>query len=290
MITPLQTSDTPLPKSARLGEVHLKVSNLGKSIAFYEDVLGLQVLNKNKTRAEMGTATHPLLHLREINDAVRPNQNTGLYHFALLVPHRLELARFLQNLVNRQTPVQGAVDHVVSEAIYLGDPDGNGIEVYVDKPVTEWETRADGSLVMDNRPFDFDNMMKVLEDEAGWEGIASETVLGHMHLHVNELQKNLSFYQNSIGLDLMALWGGSAGFMASNHYHHHLGLNTWQGVGALPPAENAVGLEFFSISVPLDDERDALLAQVEQHGGNLKAIDEGVLLKDPSGNGILICK
>ena len=278
----------PLPQNTRLGLVHLKVSNLSTSLNFYQRSLGLQVHRQAGKAAYLGSGQKDFLVLTEIRDATLPHRNSGLYHFAVLVPTRLALGQFLQNLVNTQTQVQGMVDHIVSEAIYLPDPDGNGIEFYRDKPKEQWQYEPNGDIRMANLPLDVDGVMAELDKGDPWEKMAGGTVLGHMHLHISQIANGINFYKDIIGLDLMMEWGRTAAFMSSGGYHHHLGINTWNGVGATPPPLNSVGLDHFTVELPNFSDLEIVLSRAEKANLVTKKRDDGYLIKDPSQNGVLL--
>jgi catechol 2,3-dioxygenase len=204
------------------------------------------------------------------------------------VPSRVELAKSLKRLAETQYPVQGFADHLVSEAIYLPDPDGNGIEIYRDRPRSEWP-RLDGQIRMATDPLDLDGLMSELEGhEEAWTGMNSQTVLGHMHLHVGNLPQANAFYGDIIGLDLIMRFGGAALFMSAGGYHHHLGLNTWAGVNAPPPPPDAIGLRYFSMKLPQANEIGAIADRARGNGGSIEETENGVLLRDPFQNGVML--
>ena len=177
----------------------------------------------------------------------KPRRTTGLYHFAILVPSRAALGRSLRRLVDARYPLTGAADHLVSEAIYLDDPDGLGIEIYRDRPRDSWRRLAGGQIAMSTDPLDVQNVLDEPGAETAWNGLDAATVMGHVHLHVPHLDTAEQFYCGRIGFDPMLRGYPGALFVSAGGYHHHLGLNTWAGVGAPPPPENAVGLQSFTI-------------------------------------------
>jgi len=268
----------------RLGSVHLTVSDLARSLDYYQDGLGLRIHRQEESTAALGAGNADLLVLSEVPGAVRHPRTSGLYHFALLLPGRLELARFLRHLVESDTPLGGASDHLVSEALYLSDPDGNGIEVYCDRPRETWQFQR-GQVRMTVDPLDANGLMALLgEDPATWSGLHPDTVLGHMHLHVADLAAGIDFYTRAIGFDLMTTYGGSAAFLSAGGYHHHLGINTWNGAGAPPPPAGSVGLRHFSVLLPNQDEMNALTNRLEAAGVGYEENDSVLIVKDPSEN------
>jgi catechol 2,3-dioxygenase len=272
----------------QLGHVALTVSDLDRSIEFYREVLGFQIRNKADGIAHLGAGREDIVVLHENPQARRVRGTTGLYHFAVLIPSRVELAKSLRRLAETQWPVQGFADHLVSEAIYLPDPDGNGIEIYRDRPRDQWP-KLDGSIRMATDPLDLDDLMSELDgQDVAWTGLHPQTVLGHMHLHVGSLPKANEFYGDVIGLDLIMRYGNAALFMSAGGYHHHLGLNTWAGVNAPPPPPDAIGLRYFSMNLPQSAEVGAIADRVRGNGGSIEENDEGILVRDPFQNGVML--
>jgi catechol 2,3-dioxygenase len=270
-----------------LGYVQLTVSDLARSLAFYLEALGLQVRHRSNHTAELGTGQIKLLALTENIEAKRPGRTTGLYHFALRLPSRADLAGFVNHLIETQTPVEGVSDHQVSEAIYLPDPDGNGIEIYHDRPPDKWYNAA-GNLILTTRPLNLEDVLAEVSDaNRSWPGMPPGTVLGHIHLHVADLPSTRRFYVELLGMDLVAEYADSAMFFSWNGYHHHIGANTWNGVGAPTPPANAVGLRYFTLELEqehLDEIQGRLMAAAVE-------IDEqqgGLFIRDPAGNGIAL--
>ena len=236
----------PLPGDAHIGQVSLTVANLDRSIAFYRDVLGFRESSREGSIASLG-AGRTLVELVGKPDAIpKPRRSAGLYHFAILVPSRAALGQSLRRLVDRNWPLTGASDHLVSEALYLDDPDGLGIEIYRDRPRAEWP-RQNGQVVMATDPLD----LQAVHDEPGadapWRGLDPATTIGHVHLHVPHLDTAEALYCGRIGFEPMLRGYPGALFVAAGGYHHHLGLNTWTGIGAPPPPQPAVGLRSFTI-------------------------------------------
>jgi catechol 2,3-dioxygenase len=272
--------------ATRIGDVHLTITDLDRSTAFYTDRLGLRVRQRDKSVARLGAGGPDLLVLTQAPAAPRIRGTTGLYHFAVLLPSRPDLARSLRRLVETDTVLQGFADHGVSEAIYLADPDGNGIELYRDRPRDAWPT-AGGRLNMTADPLDIEDL---LEDAgaAGEHALPSGTVIGHVHLHVNDLSAAENFYVRVLGFDLMQRYGPSALFVSAGGYHHHIGLNTWAGVGAPPPPSGAIGLREFVVGLPNARARESVLARLAEAGIPSTEHHGGRLVRDPAQNAILL--
>ncbi|MDF2725679.1 MAG: yfiE, partial [Paenibacillus sp.] len=225
-----------LDSNITLGEVKLKVSELDRSIRFYEEVVGLRVLAhdaEKRTAAFTSNGLHTLLVLEEIPNAAVPQRRSyaGLYHFALLVPDRRSLSLVLRNLL--QTGIHiGQADHLVSEALYISDPDNNGIEIYADRPREQWKRDAEGNYVMASDPIAWDSLIAE-SGKAEWNGLPPETVVGHIHLHVGDLRESRAFYEQKLGFDVVGDYAQmSAVFVSAGGYHHHIGMNIWAGAGA----------------------------------------------------------
>lgn len=237
-----------LPADAHIESVSLTVRDLERSLSFYQDVLGFAQVSRVGGDAFLSAGSdRVLVELHERRDAVPPSRRTaGLFHFAILVPSRAALGRSLRRLADRQWPLSGVADHLVSEALYLSDPDGLGIEIYRDRPRETWRN-AKGELVMATDPLD----VQSVADEPGaaepWPGLERGTVIGHVHLNVGDLNAAESFYCGGIGFEPTVRAYPGALFVSAGGYHHHLGLNTWLGAGAPPPPTNAVGLRSFTV-------------------------------------------
>lgn len=276
-------SDSLHPET-KIGMVSLSVADLGRTLDFYQDILGFTLHGREGHIARLGAGGRDLLELVELRNGRKVRGTTGLYHFAILVPSRVQLALSLNRILETRTPVQGFADHLVSEAIYLPDPDGNGIEIYRDRPRPNWP-RLDGQLQMATDPLDLEGLLAELSGGGlNWEGLPIETVVGHVHLHVREIPEAESFYNQQVGFDLVLRYGPSASFMSAGGYHHHLGVNTWAGVGAPPPPDDAVGLRWYEILLPDQDERDKLIGRLQQGDMDLERRDGSIYLRDPSAN------
>lgn len=267
--------------TTHLGKMSINVLNLDRSLAFYEQVIGYQLLEKTKRQAILTVdGKNPTLILKSPEGVIpKKRLTTGLYHFAILLPKRNDLANFLRHLLTLNIPF-GASDHAVSEAIYLDDPDGNGIEVYCDRPDAHWERVTDGIHMTTDR-LDGDNLLQ--EADAKWTILPENTVMGHIHLHVAHLADTEKFYSQGLDFDLMTRYPGAL-FMSSGGYHHHLGLNIWNGEGAPAPAEGSVGLNWFTLVIENEAKRERLKQNLDTIGATVKEHDGNYMTKDPSGN------
>jgi len=249
--------------ATRIGYVHLRVRDLERSLAFYLDVLGFKLISGGAHTATLSANGRGpgLIVLTARKDApARPPRSTGLYHFAIRVPNRRSLAMVIRRLADVPWPVQGFADHDVSEAVYLSDPDGNGIEVYADRPRDEWPLR-NGQVEMVTEPLDFDGLMRELDSWPGvWEGMDPMTDIGHVHLRISSLEAGEDFYHLVLGFDVMQRDMIGALFLAAGGYHHHVGVNTWTSENGPRPPADAVGLVSFQVLVP--DE--ATLREIKQ--------------------------
>ena len=270
---------------ARIGAVHLTISSLDDSIRFYQAHLGFVVHRREERIAWLGAGGADLLVLSACERAPRARGTTGLYHFAVLVPTRADLARAFMRLVETDTLMQGAADHGVSEALSLADVDGNGIEIYRDRPRGEWPF-VNGQLRMGADPIDFNDLASAASQSGA--GLARETVIGHVHLHVSRLDEAQRFYVDVLGFELMQRYGPSALFVSAGGYHHHIGLNTWAGVGAPPAPPGAIGLRHFDVMLSDESARSAVEERLRAADVPIERTDEGLLVRDPAKNFVLL--
>jgi catechol 2,3-dioxygenase len=224
-----------------------------------------------------------LVHRRDAPP--RPPRTTGLFHLALLVPSRAELARAVHRVTGASWRFTGAADHLVSEALYLDDPEGNGIEIYRDRPRDEWESES-GELKMGTLPLDLEGVLGGVADGDIGDGMTGGTRIGHVHLQVADIAEAEEFYVGALGFEPTVKRYPGALFVSAGGYHHHLGLNTWAGVGAPPPPEGARGLRSFSVLLPNPDALAAVQASLAAEG--LEACDETTSFVDPSGNRVVL--
>lgn len=276
-----------LPDLTTLGAVELTVRDLDRSLRFYGEHLGLVEHRREGGRAALGgEGGESFLRLVE-NPAARPaRRTTGLYHFAILVPTREDLAHALERLARTRTPLQGASDHGVSEALYLADPDDNGIEIYRDRPREEWP-RHEGRLEMRTDPLDLDDLFERLPGKEA-SAMPAGTRLGHVHLHVAEIAPALRFYRDLLGFELQQMYGGQAAFVSAGGYHHHVAFNTWNGVGAPPPPADATGLRLFEVRLPDEASLAAIAGRLREASVSAQADGDALRVADPSGNGVLL--
>jgi len=279
----------PIDPATRIEAVHLVTANLEQQINFYHSTLGMKILQQNDQTASLGAASLLLIVLTEIPGARRSRRATGLYHLAIRVPTRAELARTLAHLADTEAAFEGMANHGVSESLYLHDPDNNGIEVYCDRPMDAWPRGSQGQLKMDTLPLDLDNLMEELAvDDRPWNGLHPQTDIGHVHLHVGQLNEAQQFYQQVLGLTLTQHMASGAAFLAAGNYHHHVGINTWLGVGTPPPPPDSIGLRWFELHLPSLKERDKIAERVRNAGLALEEKTGGLLVRDPSQNGVLL--
>ena len=286
--------------ATKIASVSLTVSNLELQIAFYQQALGFQLHWTKDNQAALGTGEKELLHLVEQPGYKRYQQVTGLYHFAVLFPNRRELARVMARLFVLKYP-NHPTDHILTKTTYLEDPEGNGIELYCESPEDgSWSmkdgeyitTRTDGSLSNGREPLDVDALFSHLEENPDVNLPAPpETRIGHVHLHVRDLREAVDFYHNVIGFDIMGVVDSARmAFVSAGGYHHHVGLNTWQGEGAPPPPADALGLRHFTIELPNQAALDEVIARVDEAGIPANQTEDGLLLYDPSQNGVMLTK
>jgi catechol 2,3-dioxygenase len=260
-----------LPPDTRMGAVHLTVADLDRSLAYYESQIGLRVHARDEERAQLGTGGEDLLVLTEEPGARPADGYSGLFHFALLVPERVDLARWLAHAARDRLALSGLSDHFVSEAIYLRDPDHHGIEIYADRPRELWEGQVERLTTL---PLDTNDLLATLEDPLAepFDGLAGGTVMGHVHLCVADVAESVNYYRDVVGFGLMVQLGDQAAFLSAGGYHHHLGGNTWQSAGRPYAPEGHARLTQMTIVLPDEASRAAVAERVG-----------GVEVRDPSG-------
>jgi catechol 2,3-dioxygenase len=274
--------------NTRIGAVALTISNLDRSLSFYQDVLGFQVQRRTGDTAHLGAGGPDLLVLTQHPGAVLAHGTTGLHHFAILVPSRLALALALRHLGETRTPLQESYNHWCSESIYVVDPDGNDIEIYRDCPRSEWLFEG-AQLRIDSVPLDLEGLLSELSRRNDvWSGLPPETVIGHVNLRVANLAEAEAFYVGVLGFDMMARYETQAVFVSAGGYHGHVGLNTWEGVDVPPPPPGSIGLRHFDVRLPNTAELDRVKKRVRDTGVTMEETPAGVLVLDPSANAILL--
>lgn len=270
-----------------VGQVNLKVQNLERSLVFYKEIMGFKVLEQAERSASLTADGKTVLLTIEqpVNVVPKQERTTGLYHFALLLPKRSDLAKIVIHF--SEIGLQfGSSDHLVSEALYLSDPDGNGIEIYTDRNPSEWNWH-NGEVEMAVDPLNFADLLSFGKQQS-WKGLPSGTVIGHIHLHVSELKRTEEFYIKGLGFEVVNRYGTQALFVSDGKYHHHIGLNTWNGVGAPTPPPNNVGLESFTLMLPSEERRQKIIEQLKNIGASIFEVNGSIVTLDPSGNRIIL--
>ena len=271
---------------AHIDSVELRVADVDRSRRFYEQALGLEPAGGESASphalgsadrapsVSLGMDGHPLLVLREVEPgAPAPPTTTGLYHVAFRHPTRPGLASALRRLAAVGARLTGASDHGVSEALYLDDPDHNGLEVYWDRPRESWPTSPDGGVDMFTAPLDVESL---LAQNPGIDPNEPGTDIGHVHLRVSDVDRSIGYYRDVLGMDLRARLGHEAGFLAAGDYHHHVGVNSWQSRGGGSPPPGSAGLERFTIALPSEEARDEVAARI---GGSDGRDPDGIELR-----------
>ncbi|WP_068677394.1 VOC family protein [Oceanobacillus sp. Castelsardo] len=269
-----------------VGEVNINVTNLKNSLVFYRDFMGFKVLEETSERAVLtADGTKPILTLEQPKNVIpKERRTTGLYHFAILLPSRKDLGTFLKHLIQTKGHEirLGASDHFVSEALYFDDPDGNGIEIACDRPSSEWNWNGD-LVDMGTAQMDGEGVLGEAGDK--WEGMPENTLMGHIHLHVAHLEETEKFYVDGLGFNIVTRYPGAL-FASTNGYHHHLGLNVWNGEGAKASSKNSVGLNWFSLIFPDSEKREKAVRKLDDMQVTVIKENDYYLVEDPSGNAI----
>ncbi|MEC1179030.1 VOC family protein [Metasolibacillus meyeri] len=270
-----------------VGHVKIKVTNLQQAIKFYRDILGFGILEQTTSTVELTTdGKTSILSLEQPEDVIaKEGRTTGLYHFALLLPEKSNLANIVVHLMEHHIRF-GSSDHLVSEALYLHDPDGNQIEIYRDRAPSEWTWQKE-EVTMAVNPLNFENLLKHVTISK-WNGMPEQTVMGHIHLHVAELKEVEEFYVKGLGLEVVNRYGGQALFLSDGKYHHHVAVNVWNGVGAPKPAKNSVGLEFFTLVYSNEEARKEIISNLQKIGSVVVEENNRIMTQDPSGNSIVL--
>jgi len=280
-----------LPPSTHVGAVSLTVNDLEALTSFYERALGLRVLQREGQTVRLGPPEGPVI-LELVGDPDAPRRQhgtTGLYHFAVLVPSRANLAHALRRVLESGWRFTGASDHLVSEALYLNDPEGNGIEIYRDRPRGEWTRDDEGQLEMATLPLDLDGVMG--EIDAGGAVPAEMpdgTYIGHMHLQVAAIPAAEDFYVRALGFDPTVRTYPGALFVSAGGYHHHVGLNTWESAGGSPPPAGSTGLRSFELVLPSAEDAQRVAEEARSAGAEVSARDGHTVVLDPWRDAVLL--
>jgi catechol 2,3-dioxygenase len=274
------TATPVLPATLTLGAAHLTVSDLDRSVAWYQTSLGLRVHSHEPATASLGDGSQTVIVLHEDPQARPAGRHAGLYHYALLYPSREELARAAVRLSVTGTPIDGASDHRTHEAIYLSDPDGNGIELAADRPREQWP--ADLGYAGGPAALDFSALLATIAGEDPAPQVGPGLRMGHLHLHVGDIEEGLRFYRDQLGFEVQANLG-TAAFVSAGGYHHHLGFNIWRGPGVGPAPEHTAGLRHWTVQLPAADIA-ALRARLD---ADTEDIEGGFLVRDPWGTAVV---
>jgi catechol 2,3-dioxygenase len=283
---PTFANQTPI----RIGMVTLRVRDLDTVTDYYRDALGLTVMQRSATSARLGSGGVALLDLERREGAAREARNAaGLYHTAFLMPTRKDLARWLVHAAKNKVPLSGFADHLVSESVYLDDPEGNGIEVYADRAPETWKWDGD-SVAMAADQLDIDGLLTLTDTSTTNYAKAPDNLrIGHMHLRVGDLEQADRFYGGAIGFDPTRKRSGAA-FLSSGRYHHHLGINVWQSAGSGRRDDTATGLAWFSLEVAAPEILQAQEQRLRQAGAPAAAIADGIETSDPWGTKLRLIK
>jgi len=258
-----------LPGQTHIGYVNLQVSNLHRSLEFYSSLVGMKKaidLGPTVVLSASGRAPYHIILTERPGARPKPPRTSGLYHIAIRYPNRRELAKVFRRLYNNNAEFQGFSDHLVSEAIYLADPDDNGVELYVDRPRVQWEV-VSNQIQMATLPLNLESLLKELhEEDADTDPIDSRSDIGHVHLHVSDLRAAEEFYNRLLGFDVTQRSYPGALFLSAGGYHHHIGVNVWAGRGVPPPPDDAAGLLSFGISLPDPGSVKDLAERFEKEG------------------------
>ncbi|MFP7335624.1 VOC family protein [Shouchella clausii] len=270
-----------------VNHVHLKVEHLSRSVEFYEGLMGFQVLNQSGKKAVLtANGTTPLLTIEQPDNIIpKQGRTTGLYHYALLFPTRKDLGKLIVHLLNKKYPLQGATYHGTHDALYFQDPDGHGIEVAVDTDPSTWRNTAGELDFSKQAPMDVESVIAEANGET-WNRIPNEAMIGHIHLHVSDLEKTKDFYHKGLGFDITMDIPNQMAFFSSGGYHHHIGTNMWFGKNAAKPVSNSVRMLFYTVVIPSEEKRKSIVAKLEAMGYRVIEENGEFITEDPSGNQI----
>jgi catechol 2,3-dioxygenase len=274
-----------LPDGTNLSHVHLRTPNLKRAVDFYVRVIGLKVIEHAAADVSLsatGRAPAALTFTEDWNAVARPKEATGLYHLAILFPTRSDLANALRRVVAADYPLQGASDHVIGESLHLDDPDGNGVELYIDQPRSKWPMREGQLIPTITKPLNIAGLLATADERPTPPTAAPETRMGHINLHVADLAEAEKFYHDFLGLKVMTRIGREAVFLAAGGYHHHIAANTWAGK-ARPP-ENSIGLISYRLEVPDAGTLAAVRERARRFGYDVQMAGDILQVRDPNRN------
>lgn len=264
-------------------DITLMVADIKKSLLFYQHSLGLKLIHQSNEQYHLGTHTNHVLLTLISNPLAAPKvRATGLYHFALLLPSRAHLGQFIQHMIDTKTPVTGGADHGISEALYLDDPDGHGIEIYADKPKSAWPDFEH----IENKPMAYQDLINNRLNE-DFTKIPDRTIMGHIHLHVSNMKVAKDFFIDALGFESTMAYGPHAAFVSHLGYHHHIGFNVWNGLNIPNNPENAVGLKSFTLFVP-SNLLDAFKSNLKALNITLNETDDSLYLYDINAVKVII--
>ncbi len=290
-----EAGETAIHPDTALGHVHLVTDDLSRVLRFYRAVLGFQEARRDGNTIFLSAdGLYPFVFVfTEVPGAARRARTTGLYHAAILVPSRRDLARVFLRLRAEEVPLDGVADHLVSEALYLRDPDGNGLEIYADRPRERWPQR-NGQILMTTDPLDLESLLaEARGDDQPWTGMPAGAGIGHVHLRVSDLQRAEAFYHGVLGFDVTVRAYPGALFLSAGGYHHHLGGNVWSSASLPPAPPNSMGLRSFTIRVPQRQELVRIVQRARAQDVTIEgAVDHGVsqtvMLRDGDGIGVAV--
>lgn len=272
------------PVMMQIGKIYYNVTNLERASFFFEEGLGMQVLEKAGGSITLATTgEQPLLVLQQVNNPAPRKKTTGLFHIAILLPSREDLARLIYHLSNNQVEMTGVADHGVSESLYLTGPDDIGIELTCDRENVEWPVDEEGQLDMGTDDLDLDDLILSIQGKnKKWTGLPVNTRIGHVHLRVSDLEKTTKFY-TALGFQITQVYGEQALFFATGDYHHHIGANTWESAGAEPLPADSAGLDLFEIVLPDQKSLENLINHLAKANIPYEKDEDDISLVDPSG-------
>lgn len=279
-----------LPEDIEMGSVYLTIIDLERSLYFYRDQLGFQVIQESADHAVLSADGEiPLIRLKRLEHPVdKPKRTSGLYHFAILLPERKALAEILKSFIMCSVMMDGTSDHQFSEALYLTDPDGHGVEIYADRAKKDWEVNEKGEYAGVTIPLNAEELLTLANQP--WAGMPKGTKMGHVHLHVSDLIKSEQFYTEVLGFDPTIQMEDHAVFVSAGGYHHHLGLNVWNGRGVPHPPKGSIQMEKYTILLTDNSHLNSMMQHLNTMNIPFDNTDKGILIKDPAGQSILIAK